>query len=80
VSGYAASARLHGGSTRFVAIGLKRHVAPVDAVAVPSAWLDRELVEPSGRPLGERLAERLDDLCETWSQLTFFLFDPESWR
>jgi hypothetical protein len=80
MSGYAASARLHGGSTRFVAIGFERRVAPVDPVAVPSAWFDRELVGPPGRPLGERLAERLDDLRETWSQTTFYLFDPESWR
>jgi hypothetical protein len=37
-------------------------------------------IELVGRPLGERLAARWDDLCEAWSQLTFYLFDPQSWR
>jgi hypothetical protein len=49
-------------------------------VATPPTWLDRQPVELLGRPLGQRLAERWDDLRETWSQTTFFLFNPESWR
>ena len=49
-------------------------------VATLPTWLEREPVELVGRPFGERLAARLDDLLETWSQTTFFLFDPESWR
>jgi hypothetical protein len=41
---------------------------------------DLAWVELVGRPLGERWAARWDGLCEAWSQTTFFLFDPESWR
>jgi len=37
-------------------------------------------IELVGRPLDERLASWWADLCEAWSQSTFFLFDPESWR
>ena len=39
-----------------------------------------ERLEIVGRPLGRRLAERWADLREAWSQTTFYLFDPESWR
>ncbi|MGZ8514991.1 MAG: hypothetical protein ACXW4H_06475 [Candidatus Limnocylindrales bacterium] len=80
MSGYATSARLHGGSTRFVAAGSKRRVAPGGSVETSPGWLDGERVELAGRPVGERLAARWDDLRETWSQTTFFLFDAESWR
>ena len=65
---------------RFVAAGSDRPVAPGRIPATPPAWLDRERVELLGRSPGERLAERWEDLRETWSQMTFFLFDPESWR
>jgi hypothetical protein len=37
-------------------------------------------VELVGRPLDETIAEWLASVGESWSQLTFFLFDPESWR
>jgi hypothetical protein len=80
MSGYAASARLQGGSTRFVAAGSDRRSAPGGAVATPAAWLDREWAEPAEPPLGKRLAGRWQDLREAWSQTTFYLFDPESWR
>jgi hypothetical protein len=35
---------------------------------------------PAPPLLGARIAARLDDLCEAWSQTTFYLFDPDSWR
>jgi hypothetical protein len=80
MSGYAASARLQGGSTRFVAAGPDRRSSRGGTAATPSAWLDRERAEPAGPPLGDRLAARWQDLRETWSQTTFYLFDAESWR
>ena len=47
--------------------------------AVASAPDDDRFVETS--PPGQReLALRWEAICERWSQLTFFLFDPESWR
>jgi hypothetical protein len=48
------------------------------AVEPTSANYDR--VELVGRPLDERLAAWCADRCEAWSQTTFYLFDPESWR
>lgn len=80
MSAYTASARLQGGSTRFVAAGSERRIPPSPGTPTPPAWLDREPIELLGRPFGARLAERWDDLRETWSQMTFFLFDPDSWR
>jgi len=33
-----------------------------------------------GRPIDEVIADWLASVGESFSQLTFFLFDPESWR
>ena len=81
--GYSASARLQGGSPRFVAGGesVSRKTAGVGAVTAMLRDLeDRGWIDPAGRPFGERLADRWIDLREAWSQTTFFLFNPESWR
>jgi hypothetical protein len=79
MSGYVASARLQGGSTRFVAAA-----GPGSGADLDERDRDRDgdhaWVELAGRPFGERLAARWDEARETWSQMTFFLFDPESWR
>lgn len=80
MSGYAASARLRGGATRFVPIGGSRRLASPNGSVAAAALLDCERIEPVRRPFRERLASRCDDLRETWSQTTFYLFDPESWR
>lgn len=80
MSGYTASARLHGGSPRFIAAGPGRPAEFAGAVATVAAWLERERLAASRRPIRERLTGRLNDLRETWSQTTFYLFDPESWR
>jgi hypothetical protein len=48
-------------------------VEPADAVALVQ-------VELVGRPLDEVIRDWLASIGESWSQLTFFLFDPESWR
>jgi hypothetical protein len=82
MSGYTASAKLRGASTRFVPMtgSDPPRVAPVRSITAPPARPEREWVELVGQPIGERLSARWDDLRETWSQMTFFLFDPESWR
>lgn len=61
------------------------HVAAwVEAPAVRnqargSARDDEGVVDTS--PPGQREIElRWEAICERWSQLTFFLFDAESWR
>jgi hypothetical protein len=42
----------------------------------PTIVVDR--IEGSG--LGERLGDHLGRLGEAFGQMTFYLFDPESWR
>jgi hypothetical protein len=87
MAGYAAITRLRGGSTRLlIALGSARS-GTIDADPAGSATAEestarpgRDWVELVGRPIGERLAARWADLRETWSQTTFYLFDPESWR
>ena len=84
--GYVAHAVLRGAAPRLVAsvvctaeeadaVSGTRRVALAEPASTCAAWI--ELV---GRPFGERLAACWDDLCEAWSQTTFYLFDPESWR
>lgn len=80
MSGYAASARLQGGSTRFVAVAADRRPITHEPVAPSPEGADRGRAEPARRPAIERLASRWDDLREAWAQTTFYLFDPESWR
>lgn len=65
--------------------------AGADAAFVSAAQLSVAGVEPGenvavvqvelvGRPLDEAIRDWLASIGESWSQLTFFLFDPESWR
>jgi hypothetical protein len=84
VSGYAASARLQGSAPQFAFTGdhVHRSLAPGGAAAVSGAEntsvIDQfELV---GRPIDEMIGEWLASVGESFSQLTFFVFDPESWR
>jgi hypothetical protein len=84
VSGYAASARLQGGVPRFAGVnvvGAPRATYPDDGPGVPECiTLSHDWIELVGRPLDQRLAAWWADMRETFSQTTFFLFDPESWR
>jgi hypothetical protein len=84
--GYVAHSVLRGGAPRLVAsvvwtaedadgVSGTRGVALAEPA---STCADR--IELVGQPFAERLAARLDGLCEAWSQMTFYLFDPESWR
>jgi hypothetical protein len=52
--------------------GLKRPT--VGALAEPEA------IDLVGRPLDAIAAERWVRIREAWTQTTFFLFDPNSWR
>ena len=75
MSAYVVSARVAPG---------RPHAAPppgprVDAKRREPAAEDDRLIDTS--PPGQRELElRLEAISERWSQLTFFLFDPESWR
>ena len=79
MSGYAASARLQGGSPRFVPVAAD---ATTTTDALVAASPRREPARPRRIELVGRAARRppggcaWSDLRETWSQTTFYLFDP----
>jgi hypothetical protein len=80
MSGYVASARIVRGAPR-----LARWASSADRSLdlAPAAAVDEPLIvegDPSsaGGPGG--FVERLEAFRDRWSQLTFFLFDPNSWR
>ena len=83
MAGYAASGRLHGVVPRFAGAdpGSAAAAQPLGPTVVdpadPATILQVELV---GRPLDETIRDWLAGIGESWSQMTFFLFDPESWR
>lgn len=83
MAGYAASARLQGADPQLAFAGdhAYRSLQP----EAQAAWStpDGVLVEQLdlvGRPISEVIVDWLGSVGESWSQLTFFLFDPESWR
>lgn len=85
MAGYVASARLQGGVPRFVGGGSAaawpadegRGDGPSGAGDLAPAADHVELV---GRPADEMIADWLASVGESWSQLTFFVFDSDSWR
>jgi hypothetical protein len=85
VAGYVASARLQGGVPRFVGGGTAA-AWPVEgrpaagALGADDPNLAADPVELVGGPLDVALGDWLASVGESWSQLTFFLFDPDSWR
>lgn len=42
--------------------------------------VDQEVLDVVGRPFGQVIGERWGRAREIWSQTTFYLFDPDSWR
>ena len=76
MAGYAASSRLHGPVPRFAGAILGTD----DSVTRGDDHEAFDRVELVGRPLDETIGEWLASIGESWSQLTFYLFDPESWR
>lgn len=75
MSGYVASARIAGPAPRLVqrAPGVEERDPRLPLVATD----DEPLVETDG---ADGLAERWSAARERWTQLTFFLFDPNAWR
>jgi hypothetical protein len=84
VAGYVASARLQGGVPHFVGGGAVNATAgtgtAVGTWSIDEPALAADRVELVGRPIDEVVGDWLASVGESWSQLTFFLFDPESWR
>jgi hypothetical protein len=81
VPGYAANARLQGAAPQFALTGDAPEAitpTPTSAFATEDPAVDQ--LDLVGRPIDEMISDRLASLGESWSQLTFFLFDPESWR
>lgn len=85
MAAYAVSATLHGGVAHPAPPGhddlaseLLTRLAITDASA-PTAG-DADPIDLIGRPIDQAIADWLASVGESWSQLTFFLFDPESWR
>ena len=74
MSAYAAAARIERVTPRLV---IGRAGTDVRATSEPP---EDELVIDLATPRGDPLLERLIAIRERWSQLTFYLFDPESWR
>lgn len=85
VASYAASGRLQGAVPRFAgtsaSVGGRSAPRPA-AAALPAGEppSDADPIELVGRPLDEVIEDWLASVGESWSQLTFFLFDPDSWR
>jgi len=90
VAGYAASSRLHGAVPRFAGASPGHGGAAVlpdlDGVPIGGAQPvadqagQADQIELVGRPLDETIRDWLASIGESWSQLTFYLFDSESWR
>lgn len=88
MAGYAASSRLQGAVPRFAgaspsrrgaAISLGFGAVPPDSVAVAEQPM-ADQIELVGRPLDQAIRDWLAAIGESWSQLTFYVFDSESWR
>jgi hypothetical protein len=60
--------------------GWSRMPAPPTARSVVDEIEPSEAFDLVGRPDPQSLAERWARVRESWSQTTFYLFDPESWR
>jgi hypothetical protein len=84
VAGYAANARLQGAAPQFALTG--EHApgaATLTGTSSPARQENGIVVDQLdlvGRPVDEMIGDWFASLGESWSQLTFFLFDPESWR
>ena len=57
-----------------------RRVRPSPARPEASALDDDGTTDSDARMLEPDLGDRLETIRERWSQLTFFLFDADSWR
>ena len=79
MSGYATSARLGPASPRLAAGGGDRS-AEIRVADLAATVIDTGTSAAAGDTLARRLADTWTSVRERWSQLTFYRFDPESWR
>ena len=79
MSGYVASARIVRGTPHLVRArgNVERSIE-----ASPPALVEDLIVESDPPPVSAwgRIAERAAAARERWSELTFYLFSPNSWR
>ena len=76
MAGYAVSARVGAVAPRRA----RRTTSRPDAV-LATVPLDGDApIDLAGRSLESIVEERWEQVRERWSQLTFFLFDKDSWR
>jgi hypothetical protein len=81
MAGYAVRARIRHVEPRRV----EWPTAASGAVVAPAAAMAHGSLTPEsedlvGEPFLGRLSDWVAGIGEAWSQMVFFLFDPESWR
>jgi hypothetical protein len=79
MSGYVASARIVRAAPRLVRANAALERSIDGALGLPVEDLIVETHPPTVNAWG-RVGERVAAAGERWSQLTFYLFDPNSWR
>jgi hypothetical protein len=79
MSGYVASARIVRVAPRLARAGAARDGFAERSAAVPVETLIVES-DPAVAAGSITLVDRVAAIRELWSQLTFYLFDPNSWR
>lgn len=85
MSGYVASARIVRGTPRIAhgdrcVAGVHELALPAAASAANAATAATAAIVESAPPAPERGAGRWAAIRDRWSQLTFYLFDTNSWR
>lgn len=80
MAGYAATARLQGAAPQLALGGSADRVLFGSVPPGPEGPGVVDQLELVGRPIDEGIADWLASVGESFSQLTFFLFDPDSWR
>ena len=79
MSGYAASARIQRGSPH-LARATRDGMADQRPVALAATLIETDASAARDGDLAARVADSWAAARERWSQLTFFLLDPNSWR
>jgi hypothetical protein len=82
VSGYIASARVVRAAPRLARAGTVRWGFAESRPAPAAPAIETLIVEadPAVAAGSNTVVDRVAAIRERWSQLTFFLFDPNSWR
>jgi hypothetical protein len=84
MSGYVASARIRAVSPRFVVMDggatLESPAHGLSMAGLAPAVEDLVTTATAAGRVASRIGERFAAFGARWSQLTWYLFDPESWR